>query len=195
HLRLALELYDALELAEVRFIPLRTAPHRDIPLADSALRRAMLETAIRGEPRFKIDDRELHREGPSYTVDTMISLREEVGDTPLCLIMGMDAFRGLIGWHRWTMLSELVHIVVVERPGADRPEDAQLKMLLTERSVEDPTALHHQSAGHVLLASVPMLDIAGSRIRSMIAGGRNPRYLLPSSVLALIRQHRLYTHH
>ncbi len=192
HLRLALELYDALDLAEVRFIPLRTAPHREAPLAGRDLRCAMLEAAIKDEAGLCVDDRELSREGPSYTVDTLTSLREELSDTPLCLIMGMDAFRTLASWHDWTRLPELAHIVVVGRPGAHLTGDVELQKLLAERSVEDPSALHDQSAGHVFLAAIPMLDITASGIRAMIASGRSPCFLLPSSVLVLIHQHGLY---
>ena len=192
HLRLALELYDALDLAEVRFIPLRTAPHREAPLAGRDLRCAMLEAAIKDEAGLCVDDRELSREGPSYTINTLTSLREELSNTPLCLIMGMDAFRTLTSWHDWTRLPELAHIVVVDRPGARLTGDVELEKLLAERSVEDPSALHDQPAGHVFLAAIPMLNITASGIRAMIASGRSPRFLLPSSVLVLIHQHGLY---
>lgn len=95
HLRTALEVREAVGLDEIRFMPCRHPPHRSAPTATPAQRLKMLELALAGaEPGFRIDLREFHRDGPSYMVDTLASLRSEVGDTPLCLILGLDAFGG-----------------------------------------------------------------------------------------------------
>ena len=102
HLRLAEEVADALKLAQVRFIPAGTPPHRAMPRTDAVHRLAMVRLAIANNPRFALDDRETQRTGLSYTHDTLASLRAEVGDaTPLVLIMGADAFVKLETWHRW----------------------------------------------------------------------------------------------
>jgi nicotinate-nucleotide adenylyltransferase len=121
HLRPALDCLQALALEEVRLIPLNVAVHRPQPVASSALRLAMLEAAIAGQPGFVADPRELERPGGSYTYDTLISLRAELGDAePLCLLIGADAFAGFLDWHRPADILDLAHLVVMRRP-ASRP--------------------------------------------------------------------------
>ena len=100
HLRLAIELLQDLALSEMRLIPCGVPPHRALLVASNAQRVAMLQAAIVGEQGLVVDERELRRSGPSYTVDTLTSLRSELGDVPLCLIMGKDAFIHLHTWHR-----------------------------------------------------------------------------------------------
>ncbi len=101
HLRPALDCLQGLGLAEVRFIPLNVAVHRPQPLAAPAMRLAMLEAAVRGQPGFVVDTRELERPGGSFSYDTLVSVRAEVGaEIPLCLLVGGDAFAGFLSWHR-----------------------------------------------------------------------------------------------
>jgi len=100
HLRLAIELYERLSLAEVRLIPSANPPHREQPTVSSQHRLEMVQAAIPNITGLTVDDRELRRDGFSYTVDTLASLREEYPDQPLCLILGMDAFIGLPRWYQ-----------------------------------------------------------------------------------------------
>ncbi len=192
HLRLALEIHEGLGLEEVRLIPARQPPHRGEPLASSEDRRAMLEVAVAATPGLRVDSRELRRDGPSYTVDTLASLRAEFPQRPLCLIVGMDAFRDLDTWHRWRTLPDLAHIVIARRPGAPTPESGRPAKLLRERVVADPEVLRGMPAGRTLVQEVPPLDITATRIRSLLGAGRNPRYLLPDAVLDVIHERGLY---
>src|SRR5210317_2209069 len=109
HLRSALEICESLDLKEIRFIPCRIPPHRGEPVADPMQRMAMVRAALAGQPDMILDDREIKREGPSYMVDTLESLRSEFTTEPLCLVLGMDAFLGLSSWHRWKDLLTLAH--------------------------------------------------------------------------------------
>ena len=123
HLRPAFEVLQALELDELRLIPLRDPPHRERPLSSSGHRLEMLRAATKNVPAFKVDDRELTRGGKSYTVDTLRSLREEVGEKePICLLVGTDAFRGFPTWHEPNEILKLAHIVVMQRPGEPHPD-------------------------------------------------------------------------
>jgi len=192
HLRLALNLYERIGLAEVRLVPLHRPPHREGPVAADDLRLEMVRAAVAGTPGLVADDRELQRGGISYTVDTLVSMREEFGDRPLCLILGMDAFCGLPHWHRWELLPELAHLVVARRPGTEKAEKGPAGQLLRERATEDSSTLFNRPAGRILLSPVPLLDISASQIRGMVAAGRNPRYLLPDAVLDVIRRCGLY---
>ena len=105
HLRTAFELWQALGLAEVRFMPTGSPPHRDQTHATAEHRLAMVRAAVAGQPAFVVDDREVRRSGVSYSVDTLTELRAEYPDRSLCLLLGMDAFLGLPNWHRWRELS------------------------------------------------------------------------------------------
>lgn len=193
HLRSALELLEQLPLAEIRFIPCRQPPHRRTPLATPAQRLALLQLAIAGELKFSVDKRELTRAGPSYTVDTLASIRAEEGDRPLCLILGTDSFRGLSSWHRWTELIELAHLLIMKRPGESLPGDGPPGQLLAARSVHSPACLEQQPAGLLLSLEVTQLDISATRIRAAIEAGRSVRYLLPDTVWESIQKQYLYS--
>ena len=129
HLRSAWELLQDLRLAEVRFVPSATPPHRDRARAAARLRLKMVETAVAGQPGFTVDAREFEREGPSYTVDTLSEIRAEHVQQSLCLIVGTDAYAGLMTWHRWDEILELAHIIVAHRPGWELPRSGQLYAL------------------------------------------------------------------
>ena len=118
HLRPALEVRQALGLEELRLIPLRQAVHRPQPQASPEQRLAMLRLAVQGAEGLRIDDRELRRVGESYTYDTLVDLRIELGPAVgLCLLVGADAFRGFLSWHRPDDILALAHLIVMRRPG------------------------------------------------------------------------------
>ena len=178
HLSVAWEASELLD-AEVHLMPASVPPHRPAPIADAAQRVAMLRAALQRQPRLSLDTRELERSGPSYTVDTLTELRAEQGSRPLVLLIGADAFAGLPSWHRWRELFEVAHIGVLSRPGveADLPEALIAEMAL--RRVDDAAELRTLPAGKVIELSVTPLEISATRIRELLAEGRDPRYLLP----------------
>lgn len=193
HLRPALEMLETLQLAEVRFIPCRIPAHRATPLITAEQRLELVQRAIADQPGFVADDRELRRDGPSYMVDTLASLRDDLGDDiPLCLILGADAFRGLPSWHRWQQLSELAHIVVMQRPGALSSLPPVLEEFIAQRLIEDVVALRQKPAGSILFQLVTQLHISATQIRALLAHGQSPRYLLPEAALAYIHDRALY---
>ncbi len=192
HLRPALEMLEVLGLAEVRFIPCRLPSHRNQPVATPEQRLALLQLAVADQPGFVVDDRELRREGPSYMVDTLASLRAEVGETPLCLLLGMDAFSILPTWRRWQEIPELAHLVVTNRPDPDPPLSNTLNELVEQRKIQQPEALRERPAGGILFQPVTQLAISATRIRQLLAQGRSPRYLLPETVWSSVRDQGLY---
>lgn len=193
HLRTALEVKQAVGLDQVRFIPCHIPPHRATPGATSAQRLALLHAAlVNAEPGFRIDSRELERPGPSYMVDTLASIRAEIGAEPLGLIVGLDAFLNLHRWHRWRDLFTLAHVLVMRRPGPALNPPEELAQELGQRAMADPALLHTQPAGAIHFIEVSQLDISATRIRAELAAGRSPRYLLPDSALAAIRDLGLY---
>lgn len=194
HLRPGLEVYQALSLQELRFIPCGEPPHRQKPQASALQRLMMVRAAIADQPGFVVDERELQREGPSYMVETLSSLRNETGDTPLCLIVGLDAFLGLESWYRWQSLLDFAHLVVTHRPGwslRDLRRESTLDRLVQER-VANAGKLPRQPAGLIHFQSVTQLDISASGIRQQLAEGRDIRYLLPDAVYELIKTQHIY---
>lgn len=192
HLRPVLEVLEELDFAEIRLIPCHIPPHRAQPQLGSDRRLELLETAVADVPRLKVDDRELRRDGPSYSVDTLASLRREFPDTPLCLIVGMDSFLGLPSWHRWRELVDYAHLVVLDRPGSVMPETGELADWLAERRINTPQRLGTTAAGAVYFHPVTQLDISATKIRQLIADGREPRFLMPEAVWRRIEAEGLY---
>lgn len=180
HLRPALELMEVIGLEQVRFLPNRVPPHRETPWLNVENRLELLETAIDDQPGFELDQRELQREGHSYMVDTLESLRADFPSQPLCLILGMDAFLGLEQWHQWQRVPQLCHLLVTTRPGFEQDNSfiRRLPVALATTSTE----LSQVDAGRILLQSVTQLDISASDIRLMMARGQSVRYLLPDEV-------------
>ena len=192
HLRSAFELLEAIELSEIRFMPAGSPPHRETTYADAGTRVALVRAAIDGEPRFLLDDRELRREGPSYSVDTLLDLRAEYAHRSLCLIIGMDAFLGLPQWHEWREILQLAHLVVAHRPGWRAPDAGPLGELLADRGTDRVQDLHESRAGRVYIRAVTQLEISSSAIRELIRAGRDPRYLLPDPVCRLLAETGCY---
>jgi nicotinate-nucleotide adenylyltransferase len=180
HLRGAWEAAEALD-AEVRMVPARTPPHRPPPMADVAGRLALLRAALVGQDRLTLDTRELDRDGPSYTVDTLASLRAEIGpERPLVLLVGADAFAGLASWHLWQDLFRLAHIGVLTRPGGHHALSAELAGFVEGRR----TPRLHGPAGQVIDIAITPLDIAATAIREAFAAGNEPRFLMPEACFA-----------
>lgn len=193
HLRAAWEASEALD-AEVRIVPAKTPPHRPQPVASANQRVAMLRAALAGQDRLLLDLRELEREGPSYTFDTLASLRAEIGsERPLVVLIGADAFAGLSEWHRWRELFDLAHMCVLTRPAQVPATPDALAAEVASRTVDAIASLRNDAAGCVLNMVVSALGISATRIRALLADGREPRWLVPQAVLddpALLRPYR-----
>ncbi len=198
HLRLAQDLAEGLGLAQVRFIPVGEPWHRAAPRAPAAQRLEMVRLACAGNPRFVVDEREVAGNARGYTVETLTALRAELGRAqPLCLLLGADAFLGLETWHRWRELFGLTHIAVARRPGfpplhRHSGMPAALRAEFAARCTEDFSPVRTEAAGRLFVQTITALDISATRIRTDIARGADPRYLLPDAVLGYIREHHLY---
>ncbi len=193
HLRPVQEVMRALVLEEVRFIPAAIPPHRCAPAAAPEDRLRMLELALSGIPGLRVDDRELRRGGPSFTVPTLESLRAELGPRPLCLIIGMDAFGSIGTWHRASELPQLAHLVVVQRPGWNHSQDVALGLpWLRGRLCTVPSELAGTPAGRLMFRVVTPQDLSASRIRAMIGLGESVHGMLPEPVEEYISRRGLY---
>lgn len=192
HLRGALEVAELMAFDQLRLIPSARPPHREAPQVSAADRLAMVELAVADLPPLRVDDRELRRERPSWTIDTLESLRAEVGESDqLFLMLGWDAFCGLPGWHRWEELLNHCHILVLQRPDADAEPPEELRDLLAARSVADPLSLSGPG-GQISFVWQSPLAVSATQVRQLLAAGRSVRFLVPDAVLAYIHAHGLY---
>jgi nicotinate-nucleotide adenylyltransferase len=192
HLRSALEVKEVLALSKLLLIPSAQPPHRAQPAASAAQRLQMLELAVSNHPELSIDARELNHDGPSYMVDTLVSLRQDYPQQPLLLLIGCDAFKQLMSWHQWQRLFDFAHIVVMTRPGNVLEA---MPAYFKEHCCQQITELASTRAGKLYFQPVTALDISATAIRHMITQQQNPGFLLPDTVLAYIRQHQLYQRH
>ena len=195
HLRMAQELAEALNLDEVRFIPAANPPHKATPSISSAHRAAMVQLAITDNTIFKLDNRELLRTGASYTIDTLINLRNELGEnTSLVLFMGSDAFTNFHTWHEWEKIIQLCHIALVQRSVGTMkaPLAKVLETFLHNHYTENIDDLRETNAGYVTMQSITPLDISSTAIRTNLQNKNSARYLMPDGVLDYIKSNMLY---
>lgn len=190
HLRSALEVCQQLNLDHVRLMPCHVPPHRPQPRAKAAERRLLLELSVKSAAQLVVDDRELQREGLSYSVDTLLSLRQEFPDNPLFLIIGSDAFRYFDSWSRWTEILDLAHIVLMKRAGQPLDLSPELQQWLAENlaQTEDRALL----AGKIWPVDVTALAISATDIRTQRDAGQSVQFLVPEAVLTAIEQLGLY---
>lgn len=192
HIKPAMSVKQALNLKQVRFVPNRIPPHREVPWLSAEQRLSLLKTALKDYPDAVIDQRELERVGPSYMVDTLKSLKNDFPDEGLVLIMGMDAFLGISRWHQWKLLFDLCHLVVTTRPGIDQKIMAEQMsatdyQFLAEKMTHDVNALTPQETGKILLQSVPQLDISSTKIRSGLLKGEDISQWMPEQAYLQLR--------
>jgi len=192
HLRTAFEVLQALRFSEVRFVPSGDPPHRGTTFADAGVRLDMVRVATQGQSGFIVDECELERDGPSFTIDTLASMRAEHEDAPMGLIVGMDAFLGLTTWHRWDEILDFAHIIVAHRPGWIAPDSGDLGELVAAHGTRGVDDLHENRHGHIHVHAVTQLEIASTEIRELIAEGRDPRFLMPDGVRDIIVESGCY---
>lgn len=194
HLRSAVEVREALELDRLHMIPAPQPPLRDTPQVSPEQRFELLKLGISDTPGVMADDRELRREGPSYSVDTLAELRQAYGDSAcLVMIIGFDAFLRLAKWHKANQIFSLAHLVVIARPGYNAPWPEELRELVSNREVDSVDELMQSPHGRVLTLALPsMMAISATYIRERLEKGKSVRYLLPEAVEEAILRHGLY---
>jgi len=200
HLRPALDVIDALGIEKCHFIPCSVPHHRALPFASTTQRLEMIAAAIKTEPRFFLDSREIDRNGISYTFDTLKSIHQDVlSNQTLCLILGVDAFLQFEQWHRWQDILNLCHIVVTHRPGWDinmifdsNQISTELDSVISSCLVTDKIELSKSQSGKIIFQAVTQLDISATRIRYLLANNNSIRYLLPDDVYTVIKNQKIY---
>lgn len=192
HVQTVLDFRDALGLRQVLVIPTGTPPHREVPGASPQQRLAMLGKAFAGQDRIVVDDREIHREGRSYTVDTLCAVRAGLpSDEPLVLALGQDAWLMLTTWRRWRELIGLSHIAVLKRPGSYCEANDELMAWAGPRA-GCSSALTSSRSGRVCTFEFSQVPTSATQVRDALMQGESVAGLLPQSVQRYIVEEGLY---
>jgi len=180
HLVCAQEALLQLELDKVVFMPVGEAPHREL-VGDPGMeaRLELVELAIADDSRFEASRLEVERSGPSYTADTLRTLREQSADDELFLILGGDQAAALASWHEPEEVLALAQLAVVERTN-------------WSRNAIGIKIGRMKGAERIRYIDMPIIQVSSSAIRRRVAAGLPIRYLVPDSVATYIAEHGLY---
>jgi nicotinate-nucleotide adenylyltransferase len=179
HLVLAEQAREQLRLDQVLFMPAFIPPHKmGRTLSPPKVRLEMAELAVAGHPNFEVGDLELRRTGPSYTVDTLRTLREQHPSAELLLLLGGDSLADFPTWREPREILSLAKLGVMKREGSPPPEQ--------------PTGWEAELAERVTFIEAPLLAISGTDLRRRVSEGRSIRYFVPAAVEAFINANKLY---
>ncbi|KZN14808.1 nicotinate-nucleotide adenylyltransferase [Marinomonas sp. TW1] len=193
HLRTAVDILDGYHYASLRLIPCFQPVHKRQPSITPQQRLDMVKLAISSHDGLLVDDREITREGPSYTADTLRDIRAEIGpDEPLVMVLGMDSFLSLPTWHNWQDLIKFAHLFVVSRPGWEPDLISELSRFSENYRAASPHELQCKPSGLVWFETLTPLGISSSMIRSLARKNKSIAYLLPEPVQNYIETNQLY---
>ena len=198
HLRIAEEIVETVGLQKMYFVPAGIPRLRHSPVASPQHRVEIVRLAIQKNPDFVLDEREIYRDGVSYSIDTVREFKQEFGEeVRLCFILGADAFIKLPEWNNWKELFNLCHFIVSSRPGYSLTLikellSKELREECSQRWVSNTESLRKDTSGLIFIASTTMLDISATSIRAHIAAGRSVRHLVPSVTVNYISENKLY---
>jgi len=182
HLILAETCKERCGLDDVRFVPAALPPHKtDRELAPAKARAEMLEFALAGVPYFTVDRMEIHREGTSFTVDTLQELTAAHPDWELFLLIGADSLHDLPTWREPQRILELARVVAVNRGSAPLPDLESLEDKLGAAALD-----------RIQTVTMPGIELAATDIRHRVRSGHSIRFLVPRAVEAYIAEHKLY---
>ena len=198
HLRIAEEIVKTVGLQKLYFVPAGMPRLRHSPVASPQHRVEIVRLAIQKNPDFVLDEREIYRDGVSYSIDTVREFKQEFGEeVRLCFVLGADAFINLPEWSNWKELFNLCHFIVSTRPGytltlIKELLSKELREECSQRWVSNTESLRKDTSGLIFIASTTMLDISATSIRAHIADGRSVRHLVPSVTVNYISENKLY---
>ena len=192
HLRMALELAEAIGAPEVNFVPCYEAVHKAGVSASPAERLKMLQLATKREAALNVDEREILRQSASFTIDTLREVRAEDESVSLVLAVGSDSARNMSEWKEIESYADLCHVVVMERPGHQSLDGYKCLIQKGFDVAADAGGLKAQSAGKLLVLRLNLLEVSSSDIRERVNSGRNIRYLVEDAVHSYIWDNGLY---
>lgn len=191
HLEIAERMLKQLNLNEVQFIPSGQPPHR-IALASAKDRLAMIKLAIAHHKNFVVNDSEIFQDKPSYTINTLKTLKQQLTGKTLCFILATDAFLKFNEWKDWRSILNYCHLIIAPRPDFPMPDESWSTNLLKDHQVSSVSQLSEKESGYILVQDISKSRVSATKIRKSIALGHYPKDMLPQPVIDYIQQHHLY---
>ena len=193
HLQSAIAVKELLAVRQVKLVPSFIPPHRGLPHSTANQRLSMLRIAARDSSGVVVDDREISRQGVSYTVDTLTSFRHEIGENiSLYFILGIDSFCTLNEWVRWQELTDIAHLIVLARPGYLPQIPPEIRTWQSKKLVGNVNCMRGKPGGGICHVELVQVDISATGIRKMIGSGIRPKGKMPQSVIDSAFEHELY---
>lgn len=189
HLRIALQILELLKLTEIRFIPCQQPVHKPPAIASVEQRKTMLSLALAKQNGFTLDTREIERNTPSYTIDTLASLQGDYPNSRLNLIIGSDEFAIFNTWRDWQGILACSNLIIVLRPECPLPQTGQMAELLNQYQTQH---LSLNKTQQIHIPNLSPLPISSSAIRQQLKKGFSPRYLLPDAVHFYLQEQQIY---
>ncbi|WP_411358763.1 nicotinate-nucleotide adenylyltransferase [Pseudidiomarina salilacus] len=192
HIETSLSAFQQLSAHCMHVVPSAQPPHRDYPGASATQRLRMTELAYAELPQVYVDDCELRREGPSYSLLTLQQMRAQWPDDGLVFLLGDDAFAKLDTWHGWQQLLSYAHLAVMQRPHHASQWSPAVQALYQQHRATTSYELHQRTAGHILTLATPAIDVSATRLRRAIANHSEWRHWVAPAVADYIHQQGLY---
>lgn len=187
HMQLAEQVGLHLDLDEIHFLPCATPVHRDKPRASNADRAQMIELAIAGNKRFRLNTLELDRGGRSYMIDTLRQIRVQNPDDTIILILGVDAFNHFPSWQSPNQILQLAHLVVCRRPGAELDQSSY-----ANQRVNSIQILSEQNHSCILPLEIDENSCSSTQVRQLLEQQNRANRCLPPAVYQFILSNHLY---
>ena len=190
HIKPCLKLAEKFQLDSIRLIPCKVSPFKESTFTSSQHRWNMVSMIAANSDLFVADARELERESPSYTYETLLDLKNEFpSGTKFFWIMGLDALIDFPRWYHAQNILQLCHVLVLQRPGYQLTvEDSWLRSYMTD----DCELLVKDDCGHIYISDTEMMDVSSTQIRNLVVEGEQPKFLLPGGVWNYIKRNNLY---
>lgn len=192
HLTAASDVHQALGLDEVRMVLSANPPHRKPPVLSADKRFSLLSASVKTFSHLQADDCEIKREGPSYMVDTLRYYRQIKPKASLLLILGVEAFNGLMSWHQWQDIIGLAHIVVTDRAGFDNDFEPIMESYVASYLTKDKSQLKQHTHGKIYFQPVSAVDVSATQIRQRIVDKKPVEQWLVKNCWEMIQQRGFY---
>ena len=191
HTKIIQNLLELLPFDEIKVIPNGQPPHRTSVCSNND-RLEMVNLAFKGINQISVDEREIHREGPSYAIHTAREILEEYHQDNIIWIMGSDAFSEIDTWFEWKDFLNIINILVMARPGSEIDSTSMAGTLILERQTSNIDDLSH-GAGKILIVDIDPISISSTQVRSNLAAGETVNELILEDVSDYIYSGKLYT--
>jgi len=193
HIETAKETAQWLNVDHVFLLPAHIPPHKSSTRANAIHRENMVKIICQQLPLFQLDDRELTRKTPSFTVTSLEEIKQEQPDSKIFFIIGMDSLLNFTSWHQWQKILSLCHLVVNIRPGYPLKQiNTATQELLKNHQISNISGITQKDAGGIILHKNQSFDISSSEIREQLSKKTLSTNLLPTAVHKYIIEEKLY---